>query len=219
MIYHDNTTYTILPIHEYKLCFVLHQKSANTSVKRMIKTALGIKKLTRREINWNWDFLSPAEVPVDYYTVSIVRDPIERVKSLYADKFGGQGSVGSYLAEIGFTQKMTFAEYVNLLCNQSDRIIDKHLRQQTFSLYTDDRCIADKIYKLETIEWQNFRDKIYNKTGFFLDVEVEFANTTHPERKSFVENLMTPELLEKLKFRYRDDLRLLGYFKWYQDKE
>lgn len=217
-VHHHRESYTILPLHEYKLCFVLHQKSANTYVKTLIKKAQGKKFIDKRILNWDWEFLYPWEIPEDYYTVSIVRDPVERVKSLYADKFLGKG-VAKDLADIGYRHDMSFEEYTTLVCNQADRVIEKHLRQQTFSMYHNGKRIVDKIFKVETVDWDNFAENIFEKTGLYLDTSEAPVNQGKDRNKQKVEKMMTPEILDKLLIRYQDDINLLGYFKWYQNKE
>ena len=122
----DTVRHTILPVHEYKICFVLHQKSANTSIKRMIKNALGETELSKKLLNHSWEFLFPCEIPKDYYTVSIVRNPITRIISLYADKFLSGNRVGGLLLENGFYYKMPFEDYVDLICKLPDSKIDTH---------------------------------------------------------------------------------------------
>jgi len=209
-VHHDASSYTILPIHEHQLCFILHPKAANTSIKLMIRKAQGYTEINNRLLNWQWDFLRPCEIPQDYYTVTVVRNPIERVKSLYADKFGHPGKVAKYLKEIGYRADMGFENYITLLCNQSDRVIEKHLRQQTFSLYCDGKCVADKIYKLETIDWAKFKLDIFEKTGFEL-CDIEYENPSDKQTKAQVENLITPEIRQRLEIRYKDDLELLEY--------
>lgn len=216
-------------VDEKKLVYISIPKVACTSIKNAILTtpdpmsqhsdAMDIHHRAERFHR----FRLTAEQQ-KYFKFAFVRSPFDRLVSCYEDKvrrpvqhtgryyfatryntvllqrlFGGQ-----------FHPNMTFGEFVKLVHRIPDRFADGHFRSQYSMLFKNGRPLADFVGKFESLDsdW----DRLTATFGF---PSLSKRNAT--ARQSWREYYKSPELVELVADRFKDDIREFGYDSDYAD--
>ena len=173
----------------------------------------------------------------DFLKFAIIRDPLERVVSAYLNKFVATRrfhpiqlqSVKAYMEllddSIDPERSLTFRQFVRLICKQSDADLDKHWRpQKTFLhrqedfldwLVPQDR-LQDFLPVVESHLGQSIsRSRPDNCTSYSKSGITEDVTRLSPRRLRNLglqpdkEEFLLPELKERLRQRYIQDIELL----------
>jgi hypothetical protein len=147
---------------------------------------------------------------------SFVRSPFERLVSIYLNKFKSVRNLESegfyfqdYLNGI-FTIDMSFDNFVNLICKIPDNISDNHFRSQAGTVFKDPEIKPDFIGKIEN--FQDDWEKLNKLAGARIKIEHYNSSGKYDYRKFY-----TPDLVELVAERYRDDINLFGYENAYSE--
>jgi len=198
--------------HEYKCIFVEVPKTGSTSIRSIIgspeKPHLNIKEIKekffdefdldttntfmhffkRKKVEFKWN---------QYFKFGFVRNPWDRVVSLYLRKEG-----------IQMSKEINFPEFVHWIQNSSDTSIhpSKHKNQLDWFLDDNQELEVDFIGKFENInkDWQF----ISNKLGITNILPHENKNMI--EKKHYTE-YYTNELRDIIADKFRVDIEYFDY--------
>ncbi len=198
--------------HEYKCIFVEVPKTGSTSIRSIIgspeKPHLNIKEIKEKffhefdldTTNVFTHFLKRKKVELKwkkYFKFGFVRNPWDRVVSLYLRKEG-----------IQMSKEMSFPEFVHWIQNSSDTSIhpSKHKNQLDWFLSDNQELEVDFIGKFENInkDWQF----ISNKLGITNILPHENKNMI--KKKHYTE-YYTNELRDIIADKFRVDIEYFDY--------
>ena len=141
-----------------------------------------------------------------YFLFAFVRNPLSRAWSCYRNKVINpkRALKEDVLSNREFHYGMDFTEFVDVLAELPDDIVDRHLRSQSWFLCDEQGLLPDYIGKLENFDadWA----VISQKYGLPDPVH---RNKTGGSGK--ITDTCTRASLEKLIKRYANDIRLFGY--------
>lgn len=198
-----------------KFIYLVNSKCACTSIKRLLAEDM------YGEIDWSgyynvhqfWNDKPERRfgkqfVDEGVWSFTIVRDPVERIYSLYKNKFEDKDKIereGFYFKNYpfgSFQQDMTFEEFVVQVCKIPDILADRHFVSQTY-LINKSGISLDFTGKLEEIDyvWDKF---VKPATG------LDMLTTDNRSGNKKVVN-RDPRLVAMLRKRYASDIRELGY--------
>ena len=197
--------------HTYKCIFVEVPKTGSTSIRTIIgepqKPHLNIQEIkknffheTSLEMNPLKYFFQKRKLKRQwnrYFKFGFVRNPWDRVVSLYLRKEGLQMS-----------DKMTFEEFVHWIENSSDTSIhpSKHQNQLDWFLDEKGNIAVDFIGKFETLneDW-----KIISTN---LDIKQSLPhNNKNPSKKKHYSAYYTDELKNIIAEKFKVDIAYFGY--------
>jgi hypothetical protein len=172
-----------------------------------------------------------------YFKFAIVRDPLDRVVSAYLNKFVAARrhhpiqvqSIQAYRdlvdASIDPELSLTFRQFVRLICKQNDADLDKHWRPQKTFLQGQEEFLdwsvpldrlQDFLPVLEAHLGQTIvRSRPDNSTPYTKSGLAEDVTRLSPRRLRNLrlqpdkEEFLLPELKERLRQRYFQDIELL----------
>jgi|GEM_PF-756548 len=204
-----------------KLFYINNSKAACSTIKlAMLKKDLtGIEIRDDQSIHGAIRPVSPADVrqrESGAFVFSFVRNPFERLVSLYLNKFRSVRNLEAegfyfqnYLNGI-FTIDMSFSSFINLVCRIPDNISDNHFRSQAGTIFKDPRIKPDFIGKIET--FQDDWAQLNKLAGTTMKIERYNSSGEYDYRE-----LYTQELVEQVAERYRDDIELFSYSNEYKN--
>jgi len=187
------------------LCLTQHLTSGNNQQDAIIDKAL----LKATEARYSSHITHPVirrDLKGKYFLFAFVRNPLLRAWSCYKNKVIKPGNAAKkhVLNNRGFYFGMDFTEFVDVLAKLPDKIIDRHLRSQSWDLSDEQGLLPDYIGKLETFDadWEVISNKYglpkpmhHNKTGNSVKIT----------------DICPRASMEKLIVRYADDIELFGY--------
>ena len=143
-----------------------------------------------------------------------VRNPYSRLLSAYLEKICGNKSQKKAILEAlgksgeDLTQSVSFSEFVQLICNQSDEEMDPHWRPQ-YQQPFQKGITYDFVGKLESFpeDLHDALSKINRDFAKYLGHEKRHATGAKEHLKKYY----TAELIEMVKRLYRDDFEFFGY--------
>ena len=144
-----------------------------------------------------------------YYVFTIVRNPLARLHSCYANKFTGHRERGlpNPFTEWGMHNDMSFAEFVQQVALIPDLQSNTHFRSMHPFLTHRGKLLPHTICKLEHLEkdWQVVRQNI---PGF---PDLPRINQTNFSDQPAYLSAYNRELAQLAYGRYQQDIELLGY--------
>jgi len=198
--------------HQYKCIFVEVPKTGSTSIRSLIgkpeKPHLDIQELKKK---FYQERLDNTKNPIknyiykkiliyqwnNYFKFGFVRNPWDRVVSLYLRKEG-----------IQMSDKMDFSTFVYWIQNSSDTSIhpSKHKNQLDWFLDENKQIAVDFIGKFENIneDWQI----ISKKLG--IEASLPHANKNLTKKKHYTE-YYTEDLKEVIAEKFHTDIEYFGY--------
>ncbi|GAA5218524.1 sulfotransferase family 2 domain-containing protein [Corallincola platygyrae] len=142
-----------------------------------------------------------------YFKFSFVRDPWDRLISVYTYlKGGGNGGADRYFEQLIADKYPTFEDFV-LEYLDKDRI-HQHilLRPQFLFLYDHkDECRVDFVGRLESI------DDDFENVAARLKLECKLPKSNRSKRKKKEAYLSNPKVINKIADLYSRDIELFGY--------
>jgi len=209
--------------HKLKCIFIEVPKTASTSIRKVlgfsVRPHLDIKEIKQEMIN-GWPFnkgnglsgklyvfnkfipLSIRKKKVEdkfntYYKFGFVRNPWDRVVSLYFRKEG-----------IRMSDKMSFEEFVVWIQNSSDTCIHASVHKNQLDWFTDEngKVIVDFIGKFENIN-EDYQI-VKNKLG--IDKQLPHVNKSTLKKKHYTEyySFKTKDIIAK---KFKVDIEYFGY--------
>lgn len=147
----------------------------------------------------------------DTYKFSIVRNPFDRLVSCYKNKILDE----EYLPiqkgyDSLFYKDMSFEEFAKGVCQLPDMLSDRHFRSQYSYLFYKGELIVDFLGKFENID-EDF-DVIKKKYDLG-----ELPHINKSSTKSNYRDYYTPELVQLVYNRYKNDVEKFNYLKEYQE--
>lgn len=192
--------YNNIPLYGSKVVFFLVAKAANTSIKIALAEYLG---LSTNNIHRQHERISACDAVnlKDFLKIAVVRNPWDRVVSVYYQKIIGNGA--SSLHKLGFHPSMTFKEFVKKVCG-APGVTEAHIRPQTMQMFCGDRFVPDFIIRMENLKrgWRYVQKIIPG----IPDLEVCNRCEHPPYRECYTEE--TRRLVEDF---YANDIEILGY--------
>lgn len=201
---------------EKKFIFFHMRKTGGKTAKHFLTKALeeeGIKfkmpsskHLTPLQVSKNFPQYE------DYYKVVFVRNPYDRIVSLYHEK-------DQFVAHLGARKniKMPFRDWVYACCRENNKNINKAILErakkvsqpQYLDIYDEDKLLVNHISKFE-----NWKEEFAH-----ICSQIDTANYYTPERDSWVNtsthlhysNYYDEKLLKLVGNRYKKDLELFNY--------
>ena len=143
----------------------------------------------------------------EFFIFSISRNPYDRLVSHYFDKVNGT-KLHPRLERFGFTHKMNFQDYCQVLKNKFLQINDLHLRPQ-FEISFHRRCfLPNYVIKFERLNSDFKFIASYVKEMYSKDITLPHLN---PSRRSPVSHVVTDTEAKDIIEIYKRDFNFFGY--------
>lgn len=198
--------------HQYQCIFIEVPKTGSTSIRSIIghpkKPHLNIQEIKTKfyeelmpeNFGFLRQFFKKRNIEAQwnsYFKFGFVRNPWDRVVSLYLRKEG-----------IQLADKMSFTEFVYWIENSSDTSIhpSKHKNQLDWFLDEKGNIAVDFIGKFENLEsdWKI----IANKLG--IEAQLPHSNKNREKKKHYTE-YYTDELRDIISNKFKTDINYFGY--------
>lgn len=204
-------------VEKYGLIYFTMPKNACTSITTHLVDALGLPKrpdfpkFIHKRAFYNFPSATDSEVRTKYKDLlrfSVIRNPWERLVSCYKDKIFYKTEENTYFVRVNpqFSRGMSFPDFVDIVINTPDRLADFHFCSQLYLLYGFDGYFPLN-YIAEMGELNQHIETIKAKTGVPLDT---FPHLNPSKKRSYTD-YYTPDLIEKVRERFRIDIDFFGY--------
>jgi hypothetical protein len=197
-------------IRQWDVVFLLPRKVASSSVKRVIRKAIGRPETKPDRL----DYVSRGEASKFSHRIGFCRHPLTRLESCYADKFGlrkkaGRPMLPDFVA-MGFHYDMTFAAFVKRVCRIPDEQAlgdGGHFRSQVVDLTHDGAFLPTLLCRFENLsgEWGRVQALVKQIGG------PELSKLPHLRESDHSLAQWTEATREMAVERYRRDFEALGY--------
>ncbi|WP_455234173.1 sulfotransferase family 2 domain-containing protein [Thiogranum longum] len=145
---------------------------------------------------------------LDYTTFTFVRNPLDRLASMYKNKFedwhltGERFQFENYLFGVLY-QNMSFDEFVDVISDIPDNLADPHFKSQYSICYNNGRRMVEHIWNLEEADIK--QAEIEQRTGL-ADLPVINRSLSTGWSQYY-----SPQSFEKALRRYEKDIETFGY--------
>lgn len=195
----------ILYFQRAEIALYVVPKGACTSIKRCMAHCY-LKEFGTKD--WKQSLYALENMPHnnDYYKIAIVRNPWDRIASLYKNKIVDPRSVKLPIATLGLYHRMPFSEFVEQVCRHKDSDkLEKHFKSQYLTVFKHGP--PDFIARVETLQkdWDKIQKLFYERSGKEIP-DLQFWN-----KSSDFEINWTQKLVDLIAKRYSKDIELLGY--------
>lgn len=213
----ENTIFNnIVKFDDYKVSYIGIPKAANSSIKKWLLPLINIDEanvganIHDRSVV-SFDYTNNRQLFVkhkDFFVFTITRNPWDRLVSTYNDKVKRE-EVHLPFQKLGFTNDMSFSQFVNRCCEIPDSEADVHFRSQYSMLTWHGRFLPNLIVKLDDLSNHNkaISSLLEGYTGLDLGPIPWENKKAHADYKSYYDE----SILEKFKNRYKKDVTFLGY--------
>lgn len=189
--------------NKYKCIFVEVPKTGSTSIRRTIgfskKPHMNIKEIQKEltEINKVFSGNGPVIEFLDYFKFGFVRNPWDRVVSLYNRQEGTMMS-----------ENMSFSNFVDWITHSSDTSIypSKHKNQLDWFLDEDNQVAVDFIGRFERIneDWEIISKKIN------MNSKLEHHKINIKNQKHYTE-YYSPKTMNIIGEKFKVDIEYFDY--------
>lgn len=204
----------IVVFPEWKLAYIGIPKAANTSIKRWLLPLIGkpdehYNNIHRDDVGFSYsDNEWLAEHKDEYFVFTVVRNPWARAYSTYKDKVVRKVVHGP-LRKLGFTEGMSFRDFL-VRCNDvGDDVADVHIRSQWSMVIRKGLCLTNLIIKTESLDSQigSLKSFITTTTG------CELAPFPWENRKTDGDyrGHYSGDMKDLVRKRYERDVAFFGY--------
>lgn len=174
---------------DYKLIVFPIRKAASTTIRKAFTNTFGSDAAR---------YLSTAECyDLDYFGISIWRDPVERIESFHSGFIAGKGSIHDQFAAVGMMPDQSIDETARIICEQPDETADPHFASQWSLCSCRDKFLADRLYTID--EWHAFSWVVEAITRKRLPTNPGVHNTSKREQ------WLSAESVRMIKRRFRYD--------------
>ncbi len=220
----DNTQ--IIYLRKYNLAYMALPKVANSSVKTLLAKHLGLGGEENRKGGLAYlfnhsetaadlrergvliskkDLIKLKNSNKDLVVLSVVRDPIERVRSFYSSCLASEVLMNKLTQFYGsdvFYKEMSFEQFLQQVILIPDLISNRHFQSQYLFLTAGGSVIADEVYNFNQLS-SHFIPRL-EELG--LDVS-SFKNVNKGQRNEPTQ--ISAELEGKARIRFQKDYLLL----------
>jgi hypothetical protein len=193
--------------NEKKLVLMILKKCASVTLHRTILESLGHKDLSGKNINRvfrnDLTLIDKYEiVKLDYTKAVWVRNPFDRLVSGWANRIRDKKDAKVY----GVSPDISFEDFALYVCSIEDSNLNVHFRQQTFDLTIEGDLVPNVLIHLESLKegWEKLR-RDFN----WLSPVKRHDHKT--KGKGNYQKYYTTRLVKKVRQRFQQDLKLLGY--------
>jgi hypothetical protein len=194
---------TALSFPDARIMVYAAPKAACTSVKKTLASAYmePFDKTARDALHR----LKRNERCLDYFRIAFCRNPMEKIRSIYAEKLVQRKAVKPLLRDLGFYKEMPFADYINLVVSITDEKAEKHLKSQHLLLFRDGP--PDLLIRFEDLTkgWKRVQ-KIFKDRCSRNIPDLMWENKTTAEKPALTDQMKTA-----IAHRYKQDIQMLGY--------
>lgn len=198
-----------IALRECGVVFILPKKTASSSVKRAIRLAIGHPKVQPDML----DYVSRGEAANFEHRIAICRNPLTRLQSCYADKFGLRKSAGREMlpdfAAVGLSYETTFRTFVRVVCEiPDDEALGDlgHFRSQVVDMVHGE-YMPTILLRFEQLNegWKLARETVRKAGG------PKLPSLEHLRKSDHALAPWTEELQDMAVDRYREDFEAFGY--------
>ena len=206
-------------LKEQQIAYGRIPKAANSSIKLSLYHALvgsedrkgGVNKdeFWRHKTEGKTDLLTARALRRQYpevFTFSFTRNPFSRISSCYFEKIVRRNRAPRLFRYQGFTQDMSFAQFVEKIAAIGDGGIDIHVCSQTYLLGMKKGvtpCFVGQVEKIDR-DWVRLNQALGDAGKPQLGPP-RILNKARQERPSDAEMYADPGLVRLVQERYRDD--------------
>lgn len=197
-------------LERQRLAVQVIPKAANTAIKGALARALGLLA-PNPNAPGVFDYGSRADVMglgADWLVVTVVRHPLDRLVSCWADKVAYAPKVRPHLSRNGARPGMPFQAFAAVACATPDGEADQHFRAQAHDIGSLHETRADLIMRLEdgAEGWGHIQEAVRKHCGLRLP---PLGQENSSERGAW--DMYYSGILEACVERYRDDFALGDY--------
>ena len=179
-------------------------KTGSTSLHYALLKSIGMKFETKNKnaqiYHMNASDISKIMGPYkfrSYYSFSVVRNPYDRVVSLYHD----------FCHQRGVIKAKDFEDFVINFLTKNKWKNDIHFLPQTYFLFEGEILVVKEFFKYE-----DGLEVIYKKICEQFDLEInDIGHARKSDRDSWQVYYTNPEVIEIVREQYKKDFELLGY--------
>jgi hypothetical protein len=204
--YHMNKMYYVAPSH--KVIYIRILKAGSTSIlgdfTKLINSKLAGKSLSDEHIDALGYYLRTTNLPAGYKKFAIVRDPYQRVVSVYLDLFDKSSPVFSYASYwFGILDRnMNFKDFIKVISKIPKSLLGPHFSPQHWIL----RGISDvKVFRIE----EDKKELTDFLSGYGVELQHRNKSMTEYDYRTYYDK-ETFALVRKI---YAGDVERLGYEK------
>lgn len=193
-------------LDESKVVFISQCKNGSSSMRRMLD-------LIRGEVGtlgtYTYNDIAASSLH-DYTKFTFVRNPYDRVASLYAhtNRVSNEQMLNPvYKKELNIK---SFEEFCKFIARCPDIFSDLHFQSQT-SVLRIAGCEESDVLKFKTEEYDATVIEFFNKKGIPYKGKVLHSNKSKSDPVNYIKDWYTPELIDLINLRYEEDFINFGY--------
>ena len=216
-----------LYIPKYKLVYARVPKCANTSIKSflsgLVTTAPTTNPRTSRvleptnDLFWKLCTTDAKFLKPDKYTArrkkvfcfTFIREPLQRLRSCFQEKVL-RPSVFPAMERLGYSNQMTFSEFIELTCELSLDSMDVHTQPQTFLISDSKGKLPDFIGCIETLEkdWERLNGLMRQRDIPFNPKLLHFNRSLNRPFDQAKLNCLPERVRRQFELTYGHDIQL-----------
>jgi len=144
-----------------------------------------------------------------HFSFSFVRNPFDRLVSAYNNKLIENLELTKPMLAMGLRSQMPFTDFIDCVCSCPDDQLDVHLLPQSSILCAGESLVPKFIGRLEQIDahWAALKRRM-RREGLPPLGKLPEKNRRRDNTDDLSQYFSSSELVEKIAYRYRQDLQL-----------